>query len=131
MKAELYAEALLELGRNKNTEEIDILIEHLRALLQKKHLMRLFPKILKSLETAQKKKRDYLLLKTAKPISSERAKEIVEKYFPHRHPSSITHVLDASLIGGYQLETKDLRIDESYKQSLLTLYKTLLTQHNI
>lgn len=126
-KAEHYAEALLELSRNRNAEEIDILLEHLELLLKRKHLTPLFHKIMRSLETAQEKKRDRILIRTVKALSKEAREAILQKYFKDLPHHEIHQEIDETLIGGYQLETKDLRIDNSYKKSLLNLYKSMTT----
>jgi F0F1-type ATP synthase delta subunit len=133
MKAQHYAEAVYLASKDANDVEIDALSSRLCALLREKGHMALLPAIVRELEKIQKKRgrlqetiirvskeSDVLKFQTeiARAVREMNAMDLPQKV-----------EVDDTLIGGYEVTAHGMRLDRSYKRSLLTLYTNLLTNN--
>jgi len=124
MKPVHYAEALFALAENKTEDELDHLLRYLRDYLTKKHLLPLYPEILKAFEKLQHKKELRIYVKTSHPLTRDERENIRKE---HHIPLSALFVetVDQTLIGGKIVEYNYVRHDSSHKKALHKLYQHL------
>lgn len=130
MKASWYAEALAEAISGKSEKEGKVLIERFYEVI-KMHghagLLPLIPAELEKIEAREKTHREATLV-TADTKSRTKwihAYDHYEKEGLFPQDAARRDVVDETLIGGYQIRTKDLLIDSSYKKSLVELYSKI------
>lgn len=120
-----YAQAIYELGIDATPKQKKHYIDALFALLQRKGHKKLLPDILKEYQkivvAGAEKKAAKLTIVNKK--QAEPAKLELKKYASFA--GSMTLHEDDTLIGGFVYDDGDTVIDGSYKQALLTLYRTL------
>ncbi len=117
-----YAKALFELL--KSSENTDELISRFFDYLKQKGKIKLLPRITFELERLieKEKKTSAKLI-----IASEKFKKQAEKTAEMLGLDSYEIKLDESLVGGYQVKSKDFIWDASFKAYLLQLYNKLKT----
>lgn len=131
MKASWYAEALLGALAGKNEKEAGAVIGRFYEVI-KAHghvgLLPLIPAELEKIETRDKARREATLV-TADTKSCTKwvhAYDHYEKEGLLPQDTTRCDVVDETIIGGYQIRTKDLLIDSSYKRSLIELYQNII-----
>ena len=125
---ESYANALFESLNGKTSAQADSVVENFFSVVSKKGHMTLFPRIAKAFE------RVYLSHKARKMIKifvSEAEKEIIPKDTVLMFSDGAEEIpvcefyQDSTIIGGYVAKGRGLRVDASYKTSLLSLYSKI------
>lgn len=131
MKASWYAEALYRAlqGKETATDGKKVFLSFRKVVSSRGH-DRLFPFIMRELEKiiAREKIKNEVTLVTADNKSVSKwshaydhyEKEgIIQKHMTRRD------VVDDSIVGGFQIRTRDTLIDGSYKKSLVELYRNV------
>ena len=136
MKASWYAEALvaaLTADGATNKKDIAPVIKRFRALMAARGHEGLFKFIPRELERiAERQARDSrVTLITADAKSRSKWEHAYDHYvkegvIPAEHHKE--DLVDDSLIGGFQIRTKDTLIDGSYKKSLVDLYRSITSK---
>ncbi len=120
-----YAAAVIQLI--KDGQDVDQVLRGLATILTARSHEKLFQSVLRivlrTLETHQSNDR-VVVASSEDAIALEQAiaalaKQGVTKKLPT--------IVDPNIIGGFVTETNGVRIDASYKQTLLTLYQTITT----
>jgi len=130
MKASWYAEALYEALEGKNQKEAEKVLARFYEVI-KAHghagLLPLIPAELKKIEARKKSHREATLVTadTKSRTKWSHAYDHYEKEGLLPQEAIRRDVIDETLIGGYQIRTKDLLIDGSYKKSLVELYSKI------
>lgn len=133
MKASWYAEALYEALQNKEVKtEADahkVFTRFRKVLLARGH-EKLLPFIAHELEKimSREKNKNEAVLITADSKSMSKWLHAYDHYEKEGIiPKHTTRrdVVDESIVGGFQIRTKDTLIDGSYKKSLLELYRKI------
>lgn len=133
MKASWYAEALYGAlnGKHVNTEsDSKKILTHFRKVLSERGHDRLLPFIAHELEKimAREKDKNEVVLVTADNKSVGKWAHAYDHYEKEGIvPKGATRrdVVDESIVGGFQIRTKDTLIDGSYKKSLVELYRNI------
>ena len=130
MKASWYAEALTEALSGKNEKEAEKVLARFYEVI-KAHghtgLLPFIPAELEKIEVRAQAHREAILV-TADTKSRTKWVHAYDHYFTEALlPLDTTRrdVVDETIIGGYQIRTKDLLIDSSYKRSLIELYQNI------
>ena len=136
MKASWYAEALvavLEKNEKASKKEITDIVARFHALVKARGheaLLKMIPRELARIaERQENDNRVTLVTADAKSRSKwEHAYDhyVKEGILSEEQPKEI--LVDESIIGGFQLKTKDTLIDGSYKKSLLELYRNITSK---
>lgn len=127
MGHEAYSKAVMMLL--KEGSDTEVVLHRLKKTLQKSGRAKLLPRILTQLLT------DLERTDQDTKVTVRVAREGDEK----KHRAAIADALDAlncegetetridpQIIGGYSIETKDKKIDATYKQKLLSLYQAII-----
>lgn len=124
-----YAEALFQSLKGKAGHEKDTLIKHFFALVSQKGHRGLLSRIAKVLERIEEKSAEKKRVRvfTAANTKAEVGKEILKQFEKNEEKEYIA-CEDDTLIGGYVLESKDLRVDASHKRALLSFYEKIKAQ---
>ncbi len=109
--------------------DIDAVLKNLQALLSRRGLGKLYPRILRGLlekvERGQAGEAPKVLI--AREKDSERHKGAIEAAVSRIAPESTYSVeIDETIIGGFIVTGKGKRIDQSYKSTLLDTYHRLV-----
>ncbi|HYF10597.1 MAG TPA: F0F1 ATP synthase subunit delta [Candidatus Paceibacterota bacterium] len=129
MLAKYYALALALAIAGKTGAELDATLERFFALLQGKGHVTLLPHILRETERYAQlmNARDSVTVTTPVPPSAPHIEEIQRSFAEYGvGERELVKELDTYLIGGFTIQTRDLRIDASYKRQLLELYQATL-----
>jgi F0F1-type ATP synthase delta subunit len=133
MKATQYAEAIFQASRNKSDVALEVLANNVRALLEKKGYRSLLPAIVRELEklTLTRGAADECVIRVAKESDTVTFTTSIQKDIQTLNAEALPTrvVVDDTVIGGYEVRAKGVRIDQTYKRSLLTLYTNLLTNN--
>ena len=128
MRASLYAQAFHELVASKKIGE-ETLVKQFVATVAANGHAHLLPKIVRSLGEIERKeeKKETIEVASAKELSTGDVTELLKRE-PFKHALSPLHKkvvrkTDPTLVGGTIVRTGALRIDASYKRSLLELYR--------
>lgn len=130
MKASWYAEALAEALSGKNENEAEKVLARFYEVIKAHGHTGLLPHIpaeLRKIEAREKVHGEAILV-TADTKSRTRWAHAYDHYKKEGllPQGAVRHdVVDETLIGGYQIRTKDLLIDSSYKKSLIELYSNI------
>ncbi len=133
MRASWYAEALASALKGKGEKEsIAIGTRFLDVVKARGHsgLLKLIPIELKKI-IAREQSRSEVILVTVDEKSRTKwmhAYDHYEKEGIVPNGSARRDVIDKSIIGGFQIRSKNILIDSSYKKSLIDLYKNI-TSH--
>ena len=133
MKASWYAEALYGAlnGKHVKTEgDSKKMFTHFRKVLSARGHERLLPFVAHELEKimAREKDKNEVVLVTAdnKSVSKwSHAYDHYEKEGIISKHATRRDVVDETIVGGFQIRTKDTLIDGSYKKSLVELYRNI------
>lgn len=128
MKASWYAEALYE--ALKNESDFHKIFARFRSVLTArghKKLLPLIPHELEKIIDREKTKNEVVLV-----VADEKSKSKWAHAYDHYEKEGIIpagtkrrDVVDESIVGGYQIRTRDLLIDSCYKKSLVELYRKI------
>ncbi|MFA5997469.1 MAG: F0F1 ATP synthase subunit delta [Candidatus Paceibacterota bacterium] len=133
MKAQWYAEALYEALQSrevKSESDAHKVFARFRKVLVARGHEKLLPFIAYELEKIMAREQDknetLLVIADNKSLSKwlhaydhYEKEEIIPKHSARRD------VVDESIVGGFQIRTKDTLIDGSYKKSLIELYRNI------
>jgi len=128
-----YAQALIEGSQGKDARELSVFAKTFVAYLKSKGHEKLLPKIFRRYEELlareQKKNTISITLGHEKVLHGHKQdlQEELKKIFGKE--VDIETRVDESLIGGYLVEGKGIRIDRSFKSSLKNLYQKMITTH--
>ena len=105
----------------------DEVLGGLRKVLESNHHLSLYPKILNALRAALL--RDAHKGETRITLAHEADKTKLDEAIAHTSKKldaqePFTYTLDASVIGGYRIESNGKSIDHTYKTQLRALYKS-------
>ncbi|OHA83419.1 MAG: hypothetical protein A2937_03815 [Candidatus Yonathbacteria bacterium RIFCSPLOWO2_01_FULL_47_33b] len=130
MKASWYAEALAGALVGKNEKEAEKVVARFYEVI-KAHghtgLLPFIPAELEKIEARAQAHREATLV-TADAKSRTKWSHAYDHYYRETLlPLDATRkdVIDETIIGGYQIRTKDLLVDSSYKRSLIELYQKI------
>lgn len=125
MNADLYAHALYD--SLKDSPDTEKYIANLVGILKERGHYKLLPEILsvyKRIDEQGQSKRSTLYV--AKESDGNVFKDTIKQF---KEEFNITEevdvVVDETLVGGYTLRTSDKILDNSYKRSLLDLYRLI------
>ena len=124
---ESYAVALFESLDGKNSSQADLVVKSFFSVVSKKGHRNLLPRIAKAFERICL---SYKASKMIKIFVSEEGKTIVPKetilmFSNNAEEIPVYETQDSTIIGGYVAKGKGLRVDGSYKTSLLSLYSKI------
>lgn len=133
MKASWYAEALYGALQGKDVKsESDSkkVLTRFRKVVSARGHERLLPFVARELEKIMSREKDKneVLLVTAdnKSVSKwSHAYDHYEREGTIRKGATRRDVVDETIVGGFQIRTKDTLIDGSYKKSLVELYRSI------
>jgi len=131
MKASWYAEALYGVLENKAEGDSKKIFARFREVLAARGhgaLLRFIPHELEKIAESRKA-HDEITLITADIKSRTKWAHAYDHYEKEGViPKGATRhdVVDESIIGGYQIRTKDILIDGSYKKPLVELYRNII-----
>lgn len=135
MKASWYAEALYAALREAKTESDSkkIFARFRKVLSARGHekLLHLISRELEKIIVREQAVSEVTLVtadlksqnKWAHALDHYEKEGLIQKRSAHRN------IVDESIVGGYQIRTKDILIDASYKKSLLELYRSIVNQN--
>lgn len=131
MKVQQCAEAILLASRNKSEDTLERVVANTVAILKDRGHIALLPRILDELERliSRTEESQECVVRTATTSDAERFAQEIEKDVVLLQAESLSrvHIVDETLIGGYELRANGKRIDRSHKHALTHLYNTLLT----
>lgn len=127
MRVHDYSTSVGELLRNGMS--FDTTMERLTQILKKRGHTALYPKILRTLirDMEREEARDTITVTVAKEADLDRFKDAITKGETVMKGAHRTTKTDETIIGGFIIENRETRIDNSYKKRLLTLYRSLTT----
>ena len=126
MTVALYTQATLDaLNKGLSPEKV---LEGLKGALANRGHETLYPKVLKAV-TLRLKKADadrVATIKVAVLGDEKQYHEAIEAFL--KEANATTHVVsqDETIIGGFVAQTNTLRRDQSYKESLLSIYRSVI-----
>jgi F0F1-type ATP synthase delta subunit len=122
-----YSTAVLELV-TEGKDESNILQSLLRMLKSRGHES-LYPKILRELtqKLERKESKRGVIVTLARPDDETRLKDQIKEALTELNATDYTTSIDPSITGGFIAQGEEKRIDASYKKSLLTLYRSLIS----
>jgi len=133
MKASWYAEALYGALNEKSVKtESDSkkVFSHFRKVLASRGHERLLPFVGRELEKilVREKNNNEVLLVTADGKNESKWSHAYDHYEREgiiKKSATRRDVVDETIVGGFQIRTKDTLIDGSYKKSLVELYRKI------
>ncbi len=131
MKASWYAEALARALKGKGEKEAVIIGRRFFDVMKVRGhsgLLKLIPAEIKKI-TMREQARNEVVLVTADQKSCNKWAHSYDHYEKEGIvPSGATRrdVIDKSIIGGFQIRSKNILIDSSYKKALVDLYKNII-----
>lgn len=133
MKASWYAESLYLAIQGKSDVDGKKIFERFReALVLRGHgaLLRFIPQELEKITNREKTRKEVILVTVdEKSITKwSHAYDHYEKDGIVSKDAIRRNVVDESIIGGFQIRTKDIFIDGSYKKPLVELYRKIITK---
>ena len=134
MKASWYAEALYGALKGKDEEEGIRVFAHFREVLKSRGHSALLSFIPHELEKITERERAHhqVELVTADTESATKWAHAYDHYEQEgiiQKNATRRDVVDPSIVGGFQIRTKELLIDGSYKKPLVQLYKKITNQN--
>lgn len=131
MSAHHYADALFRAVQEKDEATIDAIILRLVRYMKERGHSALLPTVVREYEILEKKREHEMVntIRVKKFEDSNTYAELIQKDIDTLGTPSLprTVIVDETLVGGYEVRSKGMRIDRTYKRTLLTLYNTLLT----
>lgn len=131
MKASWYAEALYGALEGKSESDSSQVLARFRTVLVARGhsaFLRFIPQELGKIIEREKAHREVVLV-TADDTSRTKwahAYDHYEKEGAIPKGAVRRDIVDESIVGGFQIRTKDLLIDGSYKKSLVELYRRII-----
>lgn len=135
MKSAWYAEALYGALEGKSDSDAKKLLARFREVLSVRGhgaLLRFIPHELERIAERRKASNEIILV-TADTKSRTKwthAYDHYEKEGIIKKGSMRREIVDESIVGGFQIRTKDILIDGSYKKPLVELYRKIITSQN-
>lgn len=124
-----YAEALYESAKDKSGSELKKIHENFKALLIRRGHERLLSRISLAVLRLEEKSRENhtATLISAKDLDIRERKEI-QKSFETLAGRTFEFMekKDESIVGGYAVLSRDMRLDNTFKRSLFSLYQKLI-----
>lgn len=130
MKASWYAEALTYALKDKNDEEAKaVWLRFLKIIRDRGHvkLLKFIPTELEKIEAREHAHHDVTLI-----TADEKSRTKWAHAYDHYEKEGIIpanakrlNIVDESIIGGFQILSKNILIDSSYKKSLVDLYRNI------
>ena len=113
-----YAQALLESTDGRSRNEAAQVVRRLARLVPRAKLTRLWPKIIRSYESLQRRQAGRLRvqLATARPFDQKHLSETIQRTLDQ--PIDLETAVDTRLIGGAVVTIDDTRRDASLRASL-------------
>lgn len=131
MKASWYAEALYAALKWRASEsDFKKVFASFRKVVSNRGHDRLFPFIMRELEKiiAREKIKNEVVLVTSERSSQSKWSHAYDHYEKEGiipKGATRTDAVDESIVGGFQIRTRDTLIDGSYKKSLVELYRKI------
>ena len=131
MKASWYAEALYRALKEAKTEgDSQKVFERFRKVISARGHEKLLHFVAHELEKIMEREQtsNEVVLVTADTKSQDKWGHVCDHYEKEGlipKGSARRNVVDESIVGGFQIRTKDVLIDASYKKSLLELYRKI------
>ncbi len=134
MKASWYAEALYEALKGKNEKEAGVVARLFFASVKARGhagLLRLIPTELEKITKREYEKNvTYLVTATASSHAKwSHAYDHYEKEGIVSVDGVRRNIVDDTIIGGFQIRSKNILIDSSYKRSLVELYQNITNKN--
>ncbi len=132
MKASWYAEALYKALKGKNEKEAGVVSARFYEIIKTRGhagLLRLIPAELSKMEEREYS-RNVAYLVTATSSSHTKWRHAYDHYEKEGIVpvnSVRCDVVDETIIGGFQIRSKNILIDSSYKKVLFNLYEKIVT----
>ena len=126
MLEKIYAQVFNDFYKSKN--DADLTVSKFTTLLKRNGHGVLLPKVLSAYQNLCDKEgmENVAILTIANKVDEQTAlKELKEKLII-KDEEDLSVRYNDKLIGGYTFEKKDLRVDTSYKNNLVKLYKNML-----
>lgn len=130
MRASWYAEALYGALGGKSESDAKKIFTRFRKVVSARGHERLLPFVAHELEkiATREKAKNEVLLVTANDKSQSKWTHAYDHYEKEgvipKHAAR-RNVVDETIVGGFQIRTKDTLIDGSYKKNLLELYRRI------
>ncbi len=131
MKASWYAEVLYRALQGKETtDDGKKVFARFREVVSSRGHYRLFPFVAREFEKiiAREKIKNEVVLVTSDSKSHSKWSHAYDHYekegIIQKHATR-RDVVDESIVGGFQIRTRDTLIDGSYKKSLIELYRNI------
>ena len=126
-KIENYAQILIEAFEN-NSDNFENFLKKFKTFLEHKKEIKLLPNILKKveflLENQKKSGKSILILKNKKDL--EKFKTKINQIKTEYNIKELEIKENKNIVGGFIIKTKNMIFDNSYKNSLLKLYKKMI-----
>jgi F0F1-type ATP synthase delta subunit len=125
-----YAHALaLTLSNAQTAEAAEERFEQFRASLKRRGHEKLLTRILHEYKRLAivRERQKRVTLRISDEGDTAVAETAAGEYLSNEQQQRMRTYCDDSLIGGFQLETHDTLVDNSYKRMLLQLYRRLIT----
>jgi F0F1-type ATP synthase delta subunit len=125
-----YAHALtVALEQAPTTEAAQARWQSFQALLRRRGHEKLLPRILSEYQrlVSKRQRRQRVWMRINEEADKDAAMNVANEYLTPQQRDRLQTRVDATLIGGFQLETHDTLVDNSYKRMLLQLYRRLIT----
>lgn len=131
MKASWYAEALYGALQGKSEKEAKSILARFHKVVKERGHTGLLKHVPAELEKVAEREGEHNEVELV--VSGEKGSDKWVHAYDHYKKeglfpkdSSRKNVIDETLIGGFQLRTKNLLVDGSYKRSLIELYKNIV-----
>ncbi len=128
MRVTEYRDAVMELAAGGLPG--DQVLSGLMRVLKERHHERLYPRILRELHTVLLRSEAARVARVtfAREADAARLREDVQSALVRLGITDHRVRIDKTLTGGFIAETNTERIDQSYKTTLLTLYRSLIAR---
>ena len=128
-----YAQALFEKATDvADRKSVELLIKNLVAILKSEGKLKLLPSILKEYERLSERRaaeKAHLYVANEKAVKKAPESQNVLNFTKEIgvEAKDLEVVVDASLVGGFRLESPTRLVDASHKRSLLHLYRKVIS----
>jgi len=121
---ESYAQALVLSIKGKDTQDKNKILKHFFELISRKGHSRLLSRIANAVERVESREAEKNIVKIYVRNQGKEtlSKETVLLFEKERERPIYETCEDGTLIGGYVVKGKGIRVDASYKNALLSLY---------
>ncbi len=131
MKSKEYAEAIFEASKGKDDGAVDFIVSNVKKVLEKNGHVKLFPAIVRELEKIIKRREvsDSVIVVLSNKNNFDDYSASIDNDIKSLNASGLPIIIkeDNTLIGGYQIYTNGIRVDNTHKKVLLSMYTKLIT----